>query len=47
EQIRKIYTKQITNWSEVGGDNAPMKVFTRPRNSGSEEALRELVMKDL
>ena len=24
-----------------------MKVFTRPRNSGSEEALRELVMKDL
>ncbi len=44
EQIRKIYTKQITNWSEVGGNKAAMKVFTRQRNSGSEEALRELVM---
>jgi phosphate transport system substrate-binding protein len=44
DQIRKIYTKKITNWSEVGGDKAPMKVFARPRNSGSEEALRELVM---
>jgi phosphate transport system substrate-binding protein len=47
EQIRKIYTKQITDWSQVGGDKAAMKVFTRPRNSGSEEALRELVMGDL
>jgi phosphate transport system substrate-binding protein len=47
EQIRKIYTKQITNWSEVGGKNAPMTVFTRPRNSGSEETLRELVMNGL
>ncbi len=39
-----IYQKQITDWSEVGGDKAAMVVFTRPRNSGSEEALRELVM---
>jgi phosphate transport system substrate-binding protein len=44
EQIRKIYTKQITNWSQVGGDNAIIKALTRPRNSGSEEAFRELVM---
>jgi phosphate transport system substrate-binding protein len=47
EQIRKIYTKQITDWSQMGGDKAAIKVFTRPRNSGSEEALRELVMGDL
>ena len=44
EQIQKIYIGEITNWSEVGGNNANMKVFTRPRNSGSEEVLRELVM---
>jgi phosphate transport system substrate-binding protein len=24
-QIQKIYTKQITNWSQVGGNNAEMK----------------------
>jgi len=47
EQVRGIMTKQITNWSQVGGKNATIDVYTRPRNSGSEEALRELVMGDL
>lgn len=47
EQIRKIYTGEITNWLQVGGNNADMKVFTRPRNSGSEEIFRKLVMADL
>ena len=43
-QIQKIYMEEITNWSEVGGKNGEIKVFTRPRNSGSEEVFRELVM---
>jgi phosphate transport system substrate-binding protein len=47
DQIQKIYTKEITNWSQVGGNNADMKVFTRPRNSGSEEVFRTLVMDGL
>ena len=46
-QIQKIYTGEITSWSEVGGNNMDIKVFTRPRNSGSEEILRTLVMNDL
>ena len=46
-QVQKIYTGEITNWSQVGGNNASIKVFTRPRNSGSEEVLRELVMDGL
>lgn len=46
-QIQKIYTGEITNWLQVGGNNASIKVFTRPRNSGSEEVLRELVMNGL
>ena len=46
-QIQKMYTGEITNWAEVGGNNAAMKVFTRPRNSGSEEVFREIVMKGL
>jgi phosphate transport system substrate-binding protein len=46
-QVQKIYTGEITNWSQVGGKNASIKVFTRPRNSGSEEVLRELVMNGL
>jgi len=47
DEIQKIYTEKITNWAEVGGNNADIKVYTRPRNSGSEEVFRELVMKDL
>jgi len=47
EQIQKIYMGEITNWSQVGGNNASMKVFTRPRNSGSEETFREVVMDGL
>jgi phosphate transport system substrate-binding protein len=47
DQIQKIYTKKIINWSQVGGKNANIKVFTRPRNSGSEEVFRTLVMNGL
>ena len=47
EQVRKIYTGEITNWQQVGGNNASMKVFTRPHNSGSEEVFREVVMDGL
>jgi phosphate transport system substrate-binding protein len=46
-QIQEIYTAKITNWSQVGGNKANMKVYTRPRNSGSEEVFRTLVMNDL
>jgi len=46
-QVQKIYTGEITNWSQVGGNHASIKVFTRPRNSGSEEVLRKLVMDGL
>jgi ABC-type phosphate transport system, periplasmic component len=46
-QVQKIYTGEITNWLEVGGKNEPINVYTRPRNSGSEEVFRTLVMNDL
>ena len=47
EQIRKIYTGEINHWLEVGGNNASIDVFTRPRNSGSEEVFKTLVMDGL
>ena len=46
-QIQQIYTGKITNWSQVGGNNEDIQVFTRPRNSGSEEVFRTLVMNGL
>jgi phosphate transport system substrate-binding protein len=34
-QISAIYTNKITNWKEVGGNDAPIVVFSRDNNSGT------------
>ena len=47
DQIRKIYTGKITDWEQVGGRKASIEIYSRPRNSGSEEVFRELVMDGL
>ncbi|MGQ9557039.1 MAG: phosphate ABC transporter substrate-binding protein PstS family protein [Desulfurispora sp.] len=44
EQVRKIYAGQITNWKEVGGQDAPINVVTREAGSGTRGAFEELVM---
>ena len=46
EQVRKIYSGEITNWSEVGGKDAPIEAFQRNENAGSQALLLKLVMKD-
>ena len=43
-QVRDIYSGRITNWREVGGPDAPIRPYQRPRNSGSQELMRALVM---
>jgi ABC-type phosphate transport system, periplasmic component len=47
DEIQKIYTGEITNWSEVGGNDAAINAYSRPRNSGSEEVFRTLLMDGL
>jgi len=47
EEIRKIYSGEITNWSQVGGENVDIVAYQRPVNSGSQTGFLELVMKDL
>lgn len=46
EQIRDIYSGRITSWKAVGGPDAPIRPYQRTRNSGSQELMRTLVMKD-
>lgn len=36
EQIKAIYSGEITNWSELGGDDAPIEAFQRNADSGSQ-----------
>ena len=44
EQVRGIYSAQITNWSELGGTNAKIHVITREEGSGTRSSFEELVM---
>ena len=46
EQIQRIYTGEINNWKEVGGDDISIQAFQRPLNSGSQTLFLNLVMKD-
>ena len=46
EQVRKIYSGEITNWSEVGGDVAPIEAFQRNENAGSQALMLKLVMQE-
>ena len=45
EQIQKIYSGNITNWKEVGGEDLEIVAYQREPNSGSQTAMEEWVMK--
>ena len=47
EQIQDIYSGKITNWKEVGGNNQRIIPYQRDWNSGSQTAMKQLVMKDI
>ncbi len=45
EDLVKIYTGEITNWKELGGNDAEIIAYQRPENSGSQTGLYSLVLK--
>lgn len=44
DQVRDIYTGKITNWSQVGGTNQPIKAINRATTSGTREAFQDIVL---
>jgi phosphate transport system substrate-binding protein len=46
-QLSAIYTNQITNWQEVGGNDAPIVVLSRDTNSGTHVFFKEHVVQML
>jgi phosphate transport system substrate-binding protein len=44
EQVQAIFGGEITNFSEVGGPDAPITVVSREEGSGTRAAFEELVM---
>ena len=43
DQIKGIYSGEITNWSELGGKNVPIAAMHRNEGSGSQTALEKLM----
>ena len=43
EQLAAIYTGEITNWSELGGNDEPIVVIGREAGSGTRGAFEELL----
>ncbi len=44
-QVKQIFLGEITNWSQVGGDDLTIAVYTRESTSGTYETFWEKVMK--
>lgn len=47
DEIVGIYSGEITNWSQVGGEDLPIVAYQRVENSGSQVMMRAQVMKDV
>ncbi len=45
QQISDIYTGKISNWKELGGEDAKIVIVSRDTNSGTYETFNELVLK--
>lgn len=43
DQIKAIYRGEITNWKDLGGDDAPIKAYYRDSQSGSQRFFESLV----
>lgn len=43
-QLRDIYAGKITNWSQLGGANSPIKVINRATASGTRSLFQDVVM---
>ena len=46
EQLGDIFSGKITNWSELGGSNHEIEVYTREEGSGTREVFTEYVLGD-
>ena len=45
EKLSKIFSGEINNWSQLGGSDLPIKVFSRDAKSGTWDTFKNLVLK--
>jgi len=44
DQIRKIFAREVTRWSQLGGTDRAITLVTREEGSGTREAFQNLIM---
>lgn len=44
EQLARIFAGEVSNWSEVGGDNRPITLYARDEKSGTYDSFKALVL---
>lgn len=44
DQVADVFSGKITDWSQLGGDPAPIRVFIRNINSGTRDTFTDAVM---
>jgi len=45
-QVKDIFTGTVTNWKELGGNDAAITLYSRESNSGTYAFFKEFVLKD-
>ena len=44
--LGKVFRGEITNWKELGGDDAPIVVLSRDSSSGTHEFFKEHIIRE-
>jgi len=45
KQLAGLFSGEITNWSQVGGNDLPVSIYSRDGNSGTWDTFKNLVLK--
>ena len=45
EQLEGLFTGRIKNWNQIGGNDAPITIYSRENSSGTYEFFKEHVLK--
>ncbi len=45
EQLAKLFSGEISNWQQLGGEDLPVSIYSRDENSGTWDSFRSMVLK--